>query len=81
MVDNKQPHLFQKENSFHSEMFEISPSPKLVERAYLVGIRWRQDSLRDAQEHLQELTQLCVTMGVPVVGGEVVSLARPHPAL
>jgi len=37
-------------------------------------------SLTEVEEHLDELAQLADTLGVPVVGREVVPLTRPHPA-
>ena len=62
-------------------MFEISENKKLVEKAYLVGIRWGRGSLAEATDHLEELAQLADTMGVPVAGRQIVSLAHPRPAL
>jgi GTP-binding protein HflX len=47
---------------------------KAVLRGYLVGIRRREFSPTEAQEHLEELQELVGTMGVPVMGSEMVSL-------
>ncbi len=61
-------------------MFEIKEKPKMVERAYLVGVRQGRMTLAEAEEHLDELAQLASTMGVPVVGRQVVPIARIMPA-
>ncbi len=49
--------------------------------AYLVGIRRKEDSPREAAEHLEELMRLCETMGLQVAGDETVSLSQPTAAL
>jgi len=61
-------------------LFEIKEKPKMVERAYLVGVRQGRMTLAEAEEHLDELAQLASTMGVPVVGRQVVPIARIMPA-
>jgi len=43
----------------------------------LIGVRRREDTAVSAQEHLDELTQLVATMGVPVVGDEIAPLPSP----
>ncbi len=49
--------------------------------AYLVGIRRKEDSQREAEEHLEELMRLCETMGLDLGGSEIVSLSQPTSAL
>ncbi|MBI1290763.1 GTPase HflX [bacterium] len=48
-------------------------------RAYLVGVRRREDTPTSAQEHLEELTQLVATMGTPVLGEEIAAVQSPTP--
>ncbi len=62
-------------------MFEVSENPNLVERAFLVGVRRGKTTAREAEEHLEELAQLVDTLGIPVVGQDIVTLHRPNPAL
>jgi len=62
-------------------LIEITEKPNVVERAFLIGLRRGQMTQAEAEEHLDELAQLADTMGVPVVGREVVTIARIHPAL
>lgn len=46
--------------------------------AYLVGVRRSGESMADAEEHIEELEQLAITFGVPIVGQEVVTLREPN---
>lgn len=62
-------------------MFKDDLIEKKQLTAYLVGIRRKEDSLRDAEEHLEELTRLCETMGLDVAGSEIVSLGKPSAAM
>lgn len=62
-------------------LFEINEDPKLVERALMVGIRWRRQDDAEVIDHLEELEQLLDTLGIPVVGSEIAPLARPRPDL
>lgn len=62
-------------------MYEINEKPNVVERAYLVGLKRPRAKLAETEEHLDELAQLVDTMGVPVVGREIVSIGRVQPAL
>jgi GTP-binding protein HflX len=48
-------------------------------RAYLLGIRRREETPAEAAEHLAELTQLVDTMRVPVVGSEMTTVQGPTP--
>ena len=52
---------------------------QMVERAILVGIQDISISPREAQEHLDELEELAGTLGIPVVGQEMVILRNPNP--
>ena len=62
-------------------MFETNAKPNVVERAFLIGLRRGRMTEAEAEEHLEELAQLADTMGVPVVGREVVTIGRINPAL
>lgn len=53
-------------------MFEVREKPKMVERAYLVGIQSPQDSAGEVAQLLEELSELVKTLGIGVVGSEVV---------
>lgn len=52
---------------------------KLVERALLVGAQDHLTSLTEARDHLAELSDLVDSMGVGVIGSELVTLREPHP--
>lgn len=54
---------------------------KVVDRAYLVGIREPGVDEREATAHLEELAELVDTMGLTVVGSEMVQLKAPQPRL
>lgn len=51
------------------------------ERAFLVGIRDRGESLEDAKEHLEELESLVDTMGIEVIATETATIREPNPKL
>ena len=52
-------------------MFEIEQDPRIVERAYLVGVQGPDCTHNEAREHLDELVELVNTMGIPIVGTEL----------
>ncbi len=52
---------------------------KMVERAILVGIQDASISPREAEEHLDELEDLVGTLGIPVIGREMVMLRNLNP--
>ncbi|MGF1531355.1 MAG: GTPase HflX [Puniceicoccaceae bacterium] len=60
-------------------MFEVKEKPRLVERAFLVGIRRRGESVEHADALLDELAALVETLGIAVVDREVVSLREALP--
>ena len=61
-------------------MFDTSPNDdNKVERAFLVGINETNFNGNEAEEHLQELSELVDTMGLKVTGSEIVNV-RTHNA-
>src|SRR5690554_1544541 len=55
-------------------MIEVHEKPKMVERAYLVGIRQAGESEEETRQLLRELEALVRTLSIDVVGTEVVNL-------
>jgi GTP-binding protein HflX len=53
-------------------MFEIKEKPKMVERALLVGAYTRDEERAEADSLLEELAELVHTLGIPIVGRELV---------
>ncbi len=58
---------------------EIKADQKQFNRAYLVGVVFPQTSRHEIEEHLEELEALVGTLGVEVVGTEIVKIAKPSP--
>lgn len=60
-------------------MFEIKEKPKMVERALLVGAYIRSEERGEAESLLEELAELVKTLGIPIVGRELVQHREVHP--
>ena len=60
-------------------MFEIKEKPKMVERALLLGAYIQADQRSEAASLLEELEELVNTLGIPVVGRQLVPHREPHP--
>jgi GTP-binding protein HflX len=59
-------------------MFEIKEKPKMVERAMLVGAYCGNASESEASSLLDELAELVNTLGIPIVGRQLVHHREPH---
>lgn len=59
-------------------MFEIKEKPKMVERAVLVGTYIRPEEEAVASSLLDELAELVKTLGIPIVGRQLVHHREPH---
>ncbi len=59
-------------------MFEITPRDKVVERALLVGAYVEAADRGDADDLLDELGELVRTLGLPIVGRQLVHMREPH---
>ncbi|MGF1657586.1 MAG: GTPase HflX [Verrucomicrobiales bacterium] len=59
-------------------MFEIKEKPKLVERAFLVGLAMDHVNLEEARDLLRELNELVNTLGIPIVGETIITLKKPQ---
>jgi GTP-binding protein HflX len=59
-------------------MFEIKPKEKMVERALLVGAYIDPDKKADAQSLLDELAELVMTLGIPIVARQLISHRENH---
>ena len=59
-------------------MFEIKEKPKMVERAVLVGTYIRPEEEATAASLLDELAELVKTLGIPIVGRQLVHHREPH---
>ena len=62
-------------------MFDIKERPKMVERAYLLGVYHRKDEEANASSLLDELESLVDTLGVPVIGKALVRAPQLNPKL
>ncbi len=60
-------------------MFDIREKPQQVDRAFLVGAYFDRRKAQDATDLLEELKELVETLGIEVVGTELV-FAREHTA-
>ncbi len=60
-------------------LFEVKEKPRLVERAFLVGIKRRDVTDAQAEAFLDELAALVETLGIAVVDREIVPLREPQP--
>ncbi|KAF0095201.1 MAG: GTP-binding protein HflX [Puniceicoccaceae bacterium 5H] len=59
-------------------MFEVREKPKMVERAYLVGVRTSEESEEHANLLLDELEELVETLAIGIVGREIVRIREPQ---
>jgi GTP-binding protein HflX len=59
-------------------MFEIKAKEKMVERALLVGAYIGADKKADAQSLLEELAELVLTLGIPIVERKLISHRENH---
>jgi len=60
-------------------MFDVRDKPKLVERAYLIGVRTSAETTAHIQNLLEELTELVETLRIEVVETTIAHLRVPHP--
>jgi len=58
-------------------MFEIKEKPKMVERAFLIGVHRPDDSIFESRSLLEELTELVHNLGIAVSRRELVRLREP----
>lgn len=61
-------------------MFEVREKPEMVERAMLVGFYFEKEEEAEAREMLLELEELVNTLGIGVVGMELVRVRSRHKA-
>jgi GTP-binding protein HflX len=59
-------------------MLKIREQPKLVDRAWLVGVQGPGETADNAASLLQELEELVRTLGIAVAGSELVRLRQPQ---
>lgn len=59
-------------------MFEIKAKDKAVERALLVGAYISADLKTEAENLFEELAELVETLGIPIVGRELISYRENH---
>ncbi|MDQ3545541.1 MAG: GTPase HflX, partial [Verrucomicrobiota bacterium] len=59
-------------------MFEIKAKDKAVERALLVGAYISAELKTEAQNLLEELAELVETLGIPIVGRDLISYRENH---
>ena len=59
-------------------MFEIKAKDKAVERALLVGAYISAEAKSEAENLLEELAELVETLGIPIVGRELISYRENH---
>lgn len=61
-------------------MFEVREKPGLVERALLVGFYFKSEEEEEARALLLELEELVATLGIGVVGMELIRVRAQHKA-
>ena len=59
-------------------MFEVQEKPKLVERAFIVGVEYPGDNHENTELLLDELYDLVETLQITVGGREVVRIKKPR---
>ena len=59
-------------------MFDVREKPKMVERAYLVGVAGPSDSDEDCSNLLDELEELVNTLKIGIIGKEQVRMRKPQ---
>ena len=62
-------------------MFEVREKPDLVERAMLVGVCYNKREEEETRKLLLELEELVDTLGIGVVGMELVRVRATHRGL
>jgi GTP-binding protein HflX len=55
-------------------MIDIQEKPRMVERAFLVGVYRKGDSEKIAENLLEELHELVTTLGIGIVGSQVIEV-------
>ncbi|MCD8481991.1 MAG: GTPase HflX [Verrucomicrobia bacterium] len=60
-------------------MIDIKEKPKMVERAFLIGVRYPDESETTIDQLLVELEELVNNLGIKVVGKAVAKLRDPRP--
>jgi len=63
-----------RESAIHT----VKEDPRKVERAFLVGVQFPDQSAEESEELLAELAELTDTLGVAVVGRSVVRIRKPQ---
>jgi GTP-binding protein HflX len=61
-------------------MFDVREKPKMVERAYLVGVAGPTESDRESASLLEELEELVKTLRIGIVGKEQVKMRKAQAA-
>lgn len=59
-------------------MFEVREKPKMVQRAFLVGVRMGEETEAHAASLLEELQELVETLKIGIVGREIVRVREPQ---
>ena len=59
-------------------MFDVREKPKMVERAYLIGVGESSDSSESTASLLEELEELVQTLEIGVIGKEQVRIRKPQ---
>jgi GTPase len=59
-------------------MIDIREKPQKVERAFLVGIQYPNQSEEDSNELLNELEELSQTFGVQTVAKQIIKISKPQ---
>lgn len=60
-------------------MFDVREKPKIVERAFIVGIYDGRQGEAGAQSLLEELAELVTTLGIGIVEQQLAKVREPHP--
>lgn len=59
-------------------MIDVREKPKMVERAYLVGLSMPEEQTEATESLLAELNELVTTLGIGIVGEETVRIREPQ---
>jgi GTP-binding protein HflX len=59
-------------------MIDVREKPKMVERAYLVGLALPEEQPEATESLLAELNELVTTLGISIVGQETVRIREPQ---
>lgn len=60
-------------------MFDVREKPKMVERAFLIGVRFPDDTQTGTENLLDELADLVGTLRIEVVQKTIAKMRAPHP--